>query len=113
MNEVFVITKENGEWLCSEDRRLYHLQIQSKGSVGYTTGKAASCKTIHPSKRKKVTVKPNLRKSTTTKSTTAITRSSTTITKSTTATSSSESESESDSDYQECESSGKEPTSKK
>ena len=51
LNEVFDITKENDEWLCSEDRRLY-LQIQSKGSVGSITGKASSCKTVHPSKRK-------------------------------------------------------------
>src|SRR5277367_3934507 len=48
------ITKENGEWLCSEDRRLYHLQIESKGQVGYTTRKPASSKTIHLSKRRKM-----------------------------------------------------------
>jgi len=30
LNEPSDITKENGEWLCSKDRRSYHLQIKSK-----------------------------------------------------------------------------------
>lgn len=30
LKELFNIAKENGEWLSSEDRRLYHLQIESK-----------------------------------------------------------------------------------
>lgn len=91
LNEVFDITKENGEWLCSEDRRLYHLQIESKGQVGYTTGKAASSKTIHPSKKRKMAMEP-----------TSITAA-TTITTTT-------SESETDSEYQESENSEEQST---
>ena len=56
LDEVFDITKESGAWLCSEDRWLYHLEIESRGQVRYATGKAASSKTIHPSKRRKITV---------------------------------------------------------
>ena len=44
--------------MCSEDKWLCHLQAESKGQVGYTTGKAASSKTIHPSKRRKIIVEP-------------------------------------------------------
>ena len=58
LDEVFDITKEIGEWLCSEHRWLYHLQVESRGQVGYITGKAVSSKTIHPSKRRKITVEP-------------------------------------------------------
>ena len=50
--ELFDITKVNGEWLNADDKKLYHIQIQSKGKVGYSTGKAASKYTIHPSKRR-------------------------------------------------------------
>ena len=39
--------------LCKEDEKLYKLQIESKGNVGYLTGKPASTNTIHPSKRKR------------------------------------------------------------
>lgn len=39
LNDVLDITKKNGEWLCSEDKKLYNLQIESKGQVGYSTGK--------------------------------------------------------------------------
>lgn len=44
------ITKENVEWLFSEDRRLYHLPNESKGYFECTTRNTASSKTIHPSK---------------------------------------------------------------
>ena len=64
LDEVFDVTKESGEWLCSEDKRLYHLQVESRGQVGYTTGKRASSKTIHPSKRRKLTIKPALKTAT-------------------------------------------------
>ena len=47
------MTKMKGEWLCKEDENLYKLQIESKGHVGYSTGKPASANTIHPSKRKR------------------------------------------------------------
>ena len=94
LNEVFDITKENGEWLCSEDRRLYHLQIESKGQVGYTTGKVASSKSIHPSKRRKMSLEP----------------ASTTATTTTTTTSTSKSEIDSD-EYQESEHSKEQSTS--
>lgn len=53
LNELFDVTKVKGEWLCKEDENLYKLQIESKGQVGYSTGKPASAKTIHPSKRRK------------------------------------------------------------
>ena len=60
LNEVFYITKKDGEWLCCEDKRLYNLQIESRGQVGYITGKAASSKTIHPSKRRKMSLEPTV-----------------------------------------------------
>lgn len=47
---IFDIEKENGEWLCRENRRLCYLQIESKELVGYVAGNAASFKTIDPSK---------------------------------------------------------------
>ena len=43
------MTKMKGEWLCKEDENLYKLQIESKGHVGYSTGKPASTNTTHPS----------------------------------------------------------------
>ena len=48
------ITQLNGEWLCTEDKQLYLTQLASHGTVGYTTLKAASSQTIHPSKRRKL-----------------------------------------------------------
>ena len=54
LDEIFDITKVDGTWLSSEDKRLYHLQVESKGTVGYSTGQAASKETIHPSKRQKL-----------------------------------------------------------
>ena len=53
LNELFDITKVNCQWLSTEDKQLYHLQVESKGDVGYSTGHVASKKTIHPSKRRK------------------------------------------------------------
>lgn len=53
LNELFDVTQVKGQWLCKEDEDLYKLQIQSKGQVGYSTGKPASAKTTHPSKRRK------------------------------------------------------------
>lgn len=92
LNEVFDITKKDGEWLCSEDNRLYHLQIESKGQVGYTTGKAASSKTIHPSKRRKMALEPT---------STTVTATATTST----------SESETETEYEESEDSKEQSTS--
>ena len=91
LDEVFDITKESGAWLCSEDRWLYHLQIESRGQVGYATGKAASSKTIHPSKRRKITVEST--------------------SKTATELSSSESEPETGSEYQESDNSEDQSTS--
>jgi hypothetical protein len=51
---VFDITKTDGNWLSSEDKHLYEQQIESKGTVGYTTLKLAPMSTIHPSKRRKL-----------------------------------------------------------
>ena len=48
------ITQLNGEWLCTEGKQLYLTQLASHGTVGYTTMKAASTQTIHPSKRRKL-----------------------------------------------------------
>ncbi len=48
---LFDITKIEGEWLCQEDKKLYNLQIESKGKIGYTTNKSAPKSSIHPSKR--------------------------------------------------------------
>ena len=31
------ITKVDGDWLCKENQKLYKVQIESRGSVGYTT----------------------------------------------------------------------------
>ena len=53
LNELFDVTKVKGQWLCKEDENLYRLQIESKGQVGYSTGKPASIKTVHPSKRRR------------------------------------------------------------
>ena len=53
LNELFDVTKMKGKWLCKEDENLYKLQIESKGYVGYSTGKPASTNNIHPSKRKR------------------------------------------------------------
>ena len=44
----------DGTWLSSEDKRLYHLQVESKRTVGFCTGQAASKETIHSSKRQKL-----------------------------------------------------------
>jgi hypothetical protein len=53
LNELFDITKVDGLWLSAEDKKLYLLQVNSKGKIGYATNKAASQNTIHPSKRRK------------------------------------------------------------
>ena len=53
LNELFDVTKVKGQWLCTEDENLYRLQIEIKGQKGYSTGKPASIKTIHPSKRRR------------------------------------------------------------
>src|SRR5215469_3900923 len=48
---VFDITKKNGQWLCTEDKKLYEKQIESLGKIGYTTHKVAPISSVHPSKR--------------------------------------------------------------
>ena len=53
------VTKVDGEWLCSEDKTFYETQIETKGRIGYTTMKLASDKTIHPSKRRKISMDTN------------------------------------------------------
>lgn len=47
-NATFDVTEENGEWVCSEDGRLYYLHIGNKGHFGNGTVKVASSKTIPP-----------------------------------------------------------------
>ena len=58
LNKLFDVTKVKGKWLCKENKNLYKRQIQSKGQVGYSTGKRASAQTIHLSKRRKI-LEPN------------------------------------------------------
>ncbi len=48
--DIFDITNTAGNWLCSEDKAFYELQLKSKGKAGYCTHKDDSQK-IHPSKR--------------------------------------------------------------
>jgi hypothetical protein len=54
LDEFCDITKPAGKWLSTEDKKLYQLQVESKGKVGYSTGQVASKETIHPSKRLKL-----------------------------------------------------------
>ena len=56
---LFDITKVNGNWLCSEDKKLYTTQIQISGRVGYSTRKEADLNSIHPSKRKFIQSQPS------------------------------------------------------
>ena len=49
---LFDIIKVDGNWLCSEDKKLYTTQIQTSGRVGYSIRKEADLNSIHPSRRK-------------------------------------------------------------
>ena len=40
-NEVFDITLLNGNWFSSEDKEFCYLQVDNKGTMGYSTGKIA------------------------------------------------------------------------
>ena len=53
LTSVFDVTKSDGNWLSSEDKKLYEMQIESQGTIRYTTAKLAPILSIHPSKRKK------------------------------------------------------------
>lgn len=53
LDDVFDVTKLDGEWLNAEDKELYKVQLESRGQVGYSSRKCADIKTIHPSKRLK------------------------------------------------------------
>jgi len=59
VTDVFDDTEENGELLFREDRRLYHLQIESKRHFGYTIRKNPSFTTIDPSKGRKFFLEPS------------------------------------------------------
>ena len=48
LDEMFDVTKVNGQWLNKEDEEFYKLQIETKGQVGYST-----CKYASPSKRRR------------------------------------------------------------
>ena len=50
MKDIFDVTHVKGNWLSSEDEIL-STAIINMGLTGYTTGKAASSSSIHPSKR--------------------------------------------------------------
>jgi len=58
-SEIFDITKKDGTWLSTEDKIFYKVQVESCGTVGYTTSKLASIKSIHPSKRRKIVSEDN------------------------------------------------------
>jgi hypothetical protein len=34
LNELFDMTKVDGEWLSTEDKRLYYIQLESQGKLG-------------------------------------------------------------------------------
>ena len=51
LNKLFDITKVKGFWTSSEDKRLYYLQVESKGEVKYSQAQLARKKSIHLSKR--------------------------------------------------------------
>ena len=55
----FDITKVNGNWLCSEDKKLYTTQIQTSGRVGYSTRIEEDLNSIHPLKRKFIQSQPS------------------------------------------------------
>ena len=57
LNELFDITKGEDFWLSLEDKRLYYLQVESKGEVAYSQAQLASKKSIYPSKRQKLRAK--------------------------------------------------------
>ena len=40
LNDVFDILL-NGNWLSSEDKEFFYLQVDNKGAMGYSTGKIA------------------------------------------------------------------------
>lgn len=48
LNNVLDVTKQNGVWLSSEDKKLYELQLNSNGDVGYSTSKYAHKKQFIP-----------------------------------------------------------------
>src|SRR6218665_2918656 len=56
---TFDITKQIGNWLCSEDKELYRNQIESGGRVGYTTKKVSSISRIQSSKRPRSSSEPS------------------------------------------------------
>ena len=56
LNELFDITKVNGDWLSSEDKQLYSLQMETKGEKGYSRSLFERPETVHPRKRRKLSV---------------------------------------------------------
>ena len=56
---LFDVTKVDGNWLCSEDKKLYTTQIQTSGRVGYSTRKKADLNSIHPLKQKFIQIQPS------------------------------------------------------
>jgi len=53
LDDVFDVTKLDGEWLNAEDKELYKVQQEIRELVSCSTRKCANIKTIHPSKRLK------------------------------------------------------------
>ena len=51
IENVFDITKTDGNWLCQEDKELYMLQVKSQDKIGYITSTVVPQSSIHPSKR--------------------------------------------------------------
>jgi hypothetical protein len=50
LTTIFDITNKHGVWLCSEDKELYHKQLESGGKVGDRTEKLAPHSSVHLSK---------------------------------------------------------------
>lgn len=51
IENIFDVTKTDGNWLCQEDKELYKVQVRSQGKIGYVTSTVAPQSSIHPSKR--------------------------------------------------------------
>ena len=59
LSELFDVTNTKGEWKNSEDKDLYLKQRESKGAIGYSTGKKAPNSSIHPRKRMNICTNPS------------------------------------------------------
>ena len=51
LNELFDVTKADGNWLSKEDKNLYQLQKESNGKIGYASSSKHN-PPVHPSKKR-------------------------------------------------------------